>query len=325
MKSTEEKKLRTEKHAMRLSFAGSAAFVVAEFVSFFMTGSHTILMDCLFDGVDLVLIGPFLLLIPFLYKPETERHPYGYGQVESLFIVIKYGVLLTVCVTTIILNIRLILSGGHMVKAEDVASFEIIITLGCLLVYLFLRYFSNKYASEIIRSELYAWKLDIFSSLGIAAAFLLTWFLKGTKADFLIPYMDPVAAIALTLSLLVEPVRAIHRNLKELLLFSAPKEVVEEVRRIAEEELSKYSCDITFLEVIRTGRKTWIEIYINSESDLVSVKHLAMANRAIYERLRGRFDQYYIDIIPDSAADAAEAEKEDEKNGQTCHSMAAQR
>lgn len=35
MKSTEEKKLRTEKHAMRLSFAGSAAFVVAEFVSFF--------------------------------------------------------------------------------------------------------------------------------------------------------------------------------------------------------------------------------------------------------------------------------------------------
>ena len=299
MKSTEEKKLRTEKHAMRLSFAGSAAFVVAEFVSFFMTGSHTILMDCLFDGVDLVLIGPFLLLIPFLYKPETERHPYGYGQVESLFIVIKYGVLLTVCVTTIILNIRLILSGGHMVKAEDVASFEIIITLGCLLVYLFLRYFSNKYASEIIRSELYAWKLDIFSSLGIAAAFLLTWFLKGTKADFLI--------------------------LKELLLFSAPKEVVEEVRGIAEEELSKYSCDITFLEVIRTGRKTWIEIYINSESDLVSVKHLAMANRAIYERLRGRFDQCYIDIIPDSAADAAEAEKEDEKNGQTCHSMAAQR
>ena len=107
MKSTEEKKLRTEKHAMRLSFAGSAAFVVAEFVSFFMTGSHTILMDCLFDGVDLVLIGPFLLLIPFLYKPETERHPYGYGQVESLFIVIKYGVLLTVCVTTIILNIPL--------------------------------------------------------------------------------------------------------------------------------------------------------------------------------------------------------------------------
>lgn len=302
-----KKKMTTENKAMRFSFLGSAAFVVAELISFIVTGSHTILMDCIFDGVDLILIGPFLVLIPFLYKPETERHPYGYGQYESLFLILKYGALLCVCAATLIQNIELILRGGHTVNAHDVAAFEIAVMAGCLFMYLVLYRISRKYSSQIIQSELYSWKLYIFTSSGIALAFLVQIPLEKTSLAWLTPYTDPVVAIVLTGILLIDPIRSIVKNVKELLLFSAPKEQVDYVRSIAEEELKKYGSEITFLEVIRTGRKTWIEIYVDENSDLVSVRHLANATRSIKAKLKGYFDQYYVDIIPDVGEVKADA------------------
>lgn len=54
-----------------------------------ITHSHSLLTDCLFDAADLVMIGPFLVLVPLLYKPVTEKHPYGYAQVESLFLLVN--------------------------------------------------------------------------------------------------------------------------------------------------------------------------------------------------------------------------------------------
>ena len=257
-----KRKMLVEKRAMRFSFLGSAAFVAAELVSFFMTGAHTILMDCIFYGMDLILIGPFLVLIPFLYRPETERHPYGYSQFESLFIILKYSALLVVCAATIVDNIRLIQSGGHLVNAGDVAAFEFFVMAGCLTVVLALHRLSKKYSSQIIQSELYAWKLDTVTSCGIAIAFLLQIVMEHTSLAWLAPYMDPAVAIALTCLLLAEPIKEICENVKEILLFSAPSETVDHVREIAAPEVAKYGAEITFLEVVQTGRKTWIEIYV---------------------------------------------------------------
>ena len=71
-----ENKLKYEKYIMNISMIGSVLFMIAEGVMAFWTRSHSILMDCIFDLTDLIMIGPFLLLVPLLYKPVTERRPY---------------------------------------------------------------------------------------------------------------------------------------------------------------------------------------------------------------------------------------------------------
>ena len=67
-----ENKLKYEKYIMNISLIGSVLFMIAEGVMAFWTRSHSILMDCIFDLTDLIMIGPFLLLVPLLYKPVTE-------------------------------------------------------------------------------------------------------------------------------------------------------------------------------------------------------------------------------------------------------------
>ena len=62
-----ENKLKYEKYIMNISLIGSVLFMIAEGVMAFWTRSHSILMDCIFDLTDLIMIGPFLLLVPLLY------------------------------------------------------------------------------------------------------------------------------------------------------------------------------------------------------------------------------------------------------------------
>ena len=90
--------LQTEKKILNISFFGSLVFLIAELIILFITNSNAIFLDCIYDIFDLLMIGPFLLLIPLLYKSETEKRPYGFSQVESLFIMLKSGVLVVVTI-----------------------------------------------------------------------------------------------------------------------------------------------------------------------------------------------------------------------------------
>lgn len=63
--------MKNEKRIMNISLIGSILFMLSEGIMAYVTKSHSLLMDCIFDVTDLIMIGPFLLLVPLLYKPVT--------------------------------------------------------------------------------------------------------------------------------------------------------------------------------------------------------------------------------------------------------------
>ena len=63
--------VKKEKRILNISLGGSIAFLAAEVICAWYTGSMAILMDCIYDIVQLVMIGPFLVLVPLLYRPVT--------------------------------------------------------------------------------------------------------------------------------------------------------------------------------------------------------------------------------------------------------------
>lgn len=298
---TEERKgrkERTEERIMRISFCGSAVLVASELVMAIVLHSYSVLMDGIFGVADLVLMGPILLMIPLLYRPVTERRPYGYSQMESLFLLIKYGVLLFIIGQMIIQNIRVIIHGGHHVNVTGVAVFEFLMFWACVGMYVLLSYFAKKYESITIKSELFMWKVDVISSIGLTAAFFAQVMLGKGILAFLEPYIDSVVAIICSAFLLVEPVQGIITSIKELLLFAPPEPVMEEIRTAAEGPLKKYNYELNFLDVIQTGRKTWIEVYIESQHRTIHIDHLYEVSRAIKQKLADRFDQVYVELIP---------------------------
>lgn len=298
-----ENKMKNEKRIMDISFIGSILFMLAEGIMAYVTHSHSLLMDCIFDVTDLIMVGPFLVLVPLLYKPVTEKRPYGFSQVESLFIVIKYSVLLVITVQLIWDNIMILFHGGRQVDAGMIAVFELGVWAGCVFIYLLLRHFSRRYESLTIKAEIYIWKLDIISSLGVSIAFFIQMGLQKTEWAHLAAYIDPFVAIVMACLLLVEPVKMIIINLKNLVLFAPDERIMQEIRQIAERYMDRVYYDIEFLDVIQTGRKTWVEIYLTSHNDMMNTRILHQLRNEIRTELREKFDQVYVELIPDLPED----------------------
>ena len=68
---------------------GNLFFVIVEIVMAIYTSSQAVLLDAIYDGVEFCMLLPSLFLIPLLYKPSNEKHPSGYMQIESMFVVVK--------------------------------------------------------------------------------------------------------------------------------------------------------------------------------------------------------------------------------------------
>jgi len=103
----------------------------------------------------------------------------------------------------------------------------------------------------------------------------------------------------IALFLLKEPVVQIINNLKELILFAPKEEVMEQIRQAVEENIRQSDYVLAFLDVIQTGRKTWVEIYVRSRNDLISVKEFKQIQRNVSRQLGELFDQIYVEIIPE--------------------------
>ena len=294
-----DKKLKTERKILNLSLAGSIMFLLAEIFFAIYTGSKAVLMDCVYDIADLVMIGPFIVLVPLLYKPMTERKPYGFAQVESLFVLIKYCILLGVDVVLVLNCVKTILSGGNEVDANVVAVFELAVSAGCVIMYLILTRFQKKYSSPSIKAELFIWKLDALSTLGVGCAFVLNLILMRTSLSFICPYVDPGIAIILAIVLIKEPIEMILDSLRSLVLFAPDKEIKEKIEEISKAALSAEGCEITAIEVIKTGRKIWAEIYFLPAGNSIDLVRLKELDRRINETAKAEFDSVYIDLLPD--------------------------
>lgn len=292
-------KLSVEKRILKISMAGSIIFMIAEGIMAYITRSNSILMDCIYDTADLIMIGPFLLLVPLLYKPVTEKRPYGFSQVESLFIIIKCSILIVITAQLVFYNVHIILRGGNHVNGGIVAAFELALSAGCILIYGVLIHYNKIFSSPSIKADLYMWRMDIIGSLGVGIAFIVQLLLQQTDLRWIIPYIDPMVAITMAIWLIAEPVRMVIEGIKNLILFAPNEEIMENIRMVVNKHLENYPYSVSFLDVIQTGRKAWVEIYIHSESDFISQNQLKKAYSKIKKELREQYDQIYVELIPD--------------------------
>ena len=166
-------KQKSEKSALKISLTGSTVFVGLELLMAIYTSSQAVLLDAVYDGVELLMIFVSLSLVPLLYKPSNESRPFGYLQIESLFVVVRGAIMVAVTVGLIVNNIQIILHGGRHVNFSAVAYFELAATVISFIVILLLRRMNADLTSPIVTMEIQEWKIDAVASLGMSAAFFL--------------------------------------------------------------------------------------------------------------------------------------------------------
>lgn len=131
---------KQEQRILQISFWSGAGFVIAEFIMTLYSHSQSVLTDTVFDAVELLIIALTMFIVPLFYRPVSEKHPFGYSQLESIFILLKGFMYIAVMITLIGNNVQLMLNGGHRVDHLQISTFEIILTVfSCLILLLLIR------------------------------------------------------------------------------------------------------------------------------------------------------------------------------------------
>lgn len=299
MKPEEQKKINTEKNALKISMYGSVFFVIAECLMALYTASQSILMDAFYGAADLIMILISIKIVPLIYRPTTEKHPFGFSQVEAIFITIKGTMLIAVTVGLVMNNIQIMLNGGNHILFSRVAIFELLAGLICGGILIALIRFNKKVDSLIVRTEINAWIIDIIASFGLAVAFVLPSVINTGWMEGFTPYLDQVVAILLSAVILPVPVKTVISGLRDLFLLAPQEEEVNRIKEIGQSVLIHYHFEETVYDVIKTGRKIWISIYFKSPDDSISVSRIIQAHKELESKLKLEYPDLYVELIPE--------------------------
>ena len=284
---------------MSVSLYGNLVFVVIELVMALVTGSQAVLLDAVYDSVEFCMLLPSIFLIPLLYKPSNEEHPLGYMQIETIFVVVKGITMTAVTFGLIFNNINLMLHGGHIVSFHTVAGFELFACILGIIVTVYLYYKNKQMESPLINMEMQGWRIDSFISLGMTVAFLLPMLIPFDWFQHIVPYLDQLITIVLSLVMIPTPIHTVITGIRDLMLIPPEEETIDDIKETIEPIIGVYGHKNLYYDIVRTGRKLWISVYISFEKDIVSLSKFKQLQDQCIKALASKYSDFYFELLPD--------------------------
>ena len=288
---------RKEKTILRLSFVAGLAFALVELIFAIYSHSQSALTDAVYDASELVFIALLLFLTPLFHKPVSEKHPYGYFQLESICLIVKGVMMLSVTFGVGVEVIESALSGGNPVDDLQVSLFQLCLGVASVVIYVIMRRVNKNSSSPTVEAELMGWRLDIGYSLGMSLAFFASSFLVKTPLAFIAPYFDQIIAVLVMVFMLPESVKMLWSSVRDIFLFSPDEELVEQIKQICTESMENYAFSPVFFDITRTGRHLWVAVYFKVSSATLAVKQLKKATEEVNQKISSQLEECTCELI----------------------------
>ena len=286
-----------EKTILRISFIAGLLFAIVEFIFSIYSHSQSSLTDAVYDGSELIFIGLILYLTPLFHKPVSEKYPYGFYQVESIFIIIKGFMMMAVTVSVSAEIIESALAGGNPVNELEVSLFQFVLGLVSVVIYFIMRRINKDLSSPTVDAEILGWKLDIAYSIGLSVAFFGASFLARTPLAPIAPYFDQLLAVLIMLGMLPENIKMLWNAIKDVFLFSPDPEIVDQIKSISTEIMERYHMHPVFFDITRTGRQMWASAYFEIDEPSMVLMKLKRATDEVNDAVREYFDNCTCELL----------------------------
>ncbi len=286
-----------EKRILLLSFTAGLAFAITELIFSILSHSQSVLMDAMYDASELIFIILILFLTPLFYKPISEKHPYGFFQIESIFLIIKCSMMLTVTCSVAIEIIESILVGGGKVNELHISIFQFVLGVASIIIFFIMKNMNSSVSSPTVRAELIGWKIDILYSIGMSIAFFASMFLENTPLYFISPYFDQIMAIIVIILTIPDSIKILWGAIKDVFLFSPDEEIVNQIKDICSCIMEEINFKPVFFDITKTGRHMWISVYFKIDNDLLDTNDLKKASDKIKKEVNNIFENSTCELI----------------------------
>lgn len=292
--------LKAESVLLKLSLV--AGFVIAglEFLFSYLTKSQALFVDGIFSVAEVIVGLIFIILLPLIYKPATERRPYGYTQLENVFLIIKSSALIVITLGLIKDNIFIILNGGNETNSLLIGIFEIIACIMCIVI---IRILSNGkkegMTAPVLDAEILTWKMYLYSCIGIGIAFLIQLIIANTKLAFGCKFIDPIVAIAMAMVMLPELMKILCNSSKNIVLLTPNNDIKNWIKKVTEKQIKDDSLTVTYYECVQTGRQIWVNVYIKKENEMVNIEKIKKFRENLLNEMHKKVQNVSLEISLD--------------------------
>lgn len=304
-----KKSPKKEKRIMTFSLYANLFFVIVELFMAVYTSSQTVLLDAVYDGIEFFMLLPSIFLIPLLYRSSNEKYPFGYMQMETVFIVVKGVTMIAATVGLIANSINILIHGGRQISFDTVAGFELFACILGVIVTIYLRRKNKGLNSPIVKAEMQGWKIDSMISIGMTAAFFLPVFVEALWVQRVSPYLDALFTMILSVVMLPVPIKTVSSAIRDLLLISPEEEIVLDIKSIVEPIIFESKCSDLHYNIVRTGRKLWISAYITLDKDELSVRKMQLLQARCIATLAQQYADFYFELLPEIEYDKEEVKQ----------------
>lgn len=264
---------------LQMSIAATIVIAAAGVVIGLLSGSMSIVFDGLFSSIDAVVTVVTLVVARLLASEGNHRFQYGYWHLEPLVLALNSSVLVLLCGYAFLNAVQGLMTGGHALRFDMGVVYAATIGAICFSMVVYLRRANERIESELIALEVQSWLISGVITLALLIAFAGAILIKGTKFEYLTPYVDPAVLAVLAPAVVLAPLRTARQAFAEIFLITS-KEMDGDVQTAAAAAVARHGF-ITFKSyAVEVGRARFIEISflvpgdrIGSVSDFDAIRH----------------------------------------------------
>jgi predicted Co/Zn/Cd cation transporter (cation efflux family) len=286
-----------EKTGFVASLTGGILLAVCAVVVAVLSKSQAIFFDGVYSFITAIMAFISLIILKLLKTPETKRRPYGFSAFEPFLNLTKSLIILVMTIVALYTNILVLIAGGRNIELGLAAVFSIICIFIYLTVIILIRICLKNSDSDILRLEEKSWRIDTALTFGVAVSLMVAFFLKETRVDFLLPYLDPALVILIFTISLPVPINEGRKALAGLLLISSDNMIEKQVLDSAGSVIEKYSLHNTHVYALKVGRKYQIYVYTQINNTNLSVAYLDDIREKMKQTIENKISIFYMDVI----------------------------
>jgi predicted Co/Zn/Cd cation transporter (cation efflux family) len=287
-----------ERRALHLSTWATLALGCIGVTFAWITGADVILLDGLFNLIYFATALFTLKVVRLLEEPEDEEFPYGYASFEPLVNILKGLLELGVSAVALFAAIAALAAGGRPIAAGPAVVYGAIATGTGWLVFLILRRMARRTQSPLLDLDVANWLVNAAISSAVLAAFAGVVAIRGTRLEFLSPYVDPVMVIAVVLVTIWIPTRFAWRALMELLNRAPSPAILGRVRDIVRGAIADLPVERLFVRVLQPGRTRFVVVHLVLPPDFsVCLPELDAIRARIWAALQAEHPTSVVDVL----------------------------
>ena len=231
-------------------------------------------MDAAFSLLSAILTGLGVILVKFLQKGYTKRHPMGFYPYEAMIVLVRSLFLGGMLVMLFADAIEVIISGGQEINVPLMLIY-IIPSLGLGIAGFTVCYQGYKKTPTMtLEADLNEWRSGVFITSMIFISILVNIILKKTPLAPFTRYTDSANVIVLTSILIKEPVFLIIDAFRHLMMQSIDSKFSRPFRHnlkdCVEEKYPDFN--IRMIDVVQVGRITWVFAEIVALNEDIPIK-----------------------------------------------------